>query len=91
MPHCDCGDIDSFNRLSKTYDALRKSSNFNAASQKEKEGLDAIDSVGELVAYCEKQGGKIPEYEITADKDIIDTIIRDLKEYTKSLIYFSKI
>ena len=48
---------------------------------------DFVDSVGELVAYCEKNGGQIPRFELDAPVDIIDTVIKDLKEYTKSLIY----
>ena len=30
---------------------------------------------------------KIPRFELDAPVDIIDTVIKDLKEYTKSLIY----
>ena len=44
----------------------------------------------ELVAYCEKEGGRIPKYEITEDYDVVDTIINDLKEYNKNLIYEDK-
>ena len=43
--------------------------------------------MGELVAYCEKYGGAIPKYEITQSLDIIDKVIQDMKDYTKSLIY----
>ena len=37
--------------------------------------------------YCEKHGGQIPKFELTEPLDVIDTIINDLKEYTKSLVY----
>jgi hypothetical protein len=43
-----------------------------------------------MVAYCEKNGGQIPKYEIKVDQDIVDTVIKDLKAYTKSLIYEDK-
>ena len=43
-----------------------------------------------MVAYCEKEGGQIPRYEIKEDYDIIDTVIKDLKIYTKSLVYEDK-
>jgi hypothetical protein len=42
-----------------------------------------LDSAGELVAYCEKEGGRIPKYEITTPLDIVDKVIFDLKEYNK--------
>jgi hypothetical protein len=68
---------------------LRKSAKFTAAQNKEQKA-DFIDSLGEMVAYCEKYGGVIPRHEIKADADIVDTVIRDLKAYTKSLIYEDK-
>jgi hypothetical protein len=40
-----------------------------------------------MVAYCEKEGGQIPKFEIKAEADVIDTIINDNKQYYKSLIY----
>jgi hypothetical protein len=39
-----------------------------------------------MVAYCEKNGGQIPKYEITTDLDVVDKVIKDMKNYTKSLI-----
>ena len=82
----DSGDLDGYQKLSRVYDSMRKSAKFTAAQNKEsKENF--VDSVGSLVAYCEKVGGKIPKYEIKTDYDIIDKIIRDLKDYYRSLIY----
>ena len=81
----DCGDVDGFQKLSRVSDSLRKSAKLTAAQNKEEKG-DFVDSVGALVAYCEKNGGKIPRYDINADPDIIDKVIDDLKSYTKSLI-----
>ena len=81
----DSGDLDGYNKLSRTYDALRKSAKFTAAQNKENKG-DFVDCVRELVAYCEKVGGKIPKYEIKTDYDIVDTVIKDLKDYNLSLI-----
>lgn len=82
----DCGDVEGYQKLSRVYDALRKSAKFTAAQNKE-EKHDFIDSIGQLVAYCQKQGGKIPRYEINAPKDIVDKVIQDMKDYTKTLIY----
>ena len=64
---------------------MRKSAKLTAAQNKE-EKSNFVDSVGELVAYCEKHGGAIPNYDINTNPDIIDKVIEDLKVYTKSLI-----
>ena len=82
----DCGDMDGYQKLSRVYDALRKSAKFTAAQNKEQKG-DFVDSIGEMVAYCEQHGGQIPRYEIKVDHDIVDKVIRDLKEYNRSLVY----
>ena len=82
----DRGDYDSASKLSRMYDTLRKSAKFTAAQNKEEKN-DFIDSIGQLVAYCEKNGGQIPKYEITTPYDIVDKIVADLKEYNKTLIY----
>lgn len=85
----DMEDIESYQKLSKVSNDLRKSAKFTAAQNKE-QGNDFIDSVGELVAYCEKNGGAIPKYEINTPQDVIDVVIQDLKNYTKDLIYEDK-
>ena len=85
----DCGDIDAYQKLSRVYDAMMKSAKFTEAQNKSEKG-DFLDSVGEMVAYCEKHGGQIPKYEIETPYDIVDKIIDDLKEYNKSLIYEDK-
>ena len=82
----DCGDVEGYQKLSRVYDSLRKSAKFTAAQNKE-EKTDFIDSVGQLVAYCQKCGGAIPRYEIDTPYDIVDKIINDLKEYNRTLIY----
>ena len=85
----DCGDVDSYQKLSRVYDAMMKSAKFTEAQNKSEKG-DFLDSIGEMVAYCEKNGGQIPKYEIETPYDIVDKIIDDLKEYNKSLIYEDK-
>ena len=82
----DIGDVDGFNKLSRAYEAMRKSAKFTAAQKKEQEA-DFVDCVGTMVAYCERVGGEIPKYDISVDYDIIDKVIRDLKEYNRSLVY----
>lgn len=82
----DMGDFDTYQKLARTYDTLRKSAKFTAVQNKE-EKSEFADTIGQLVAYCEKEGGKIPKFEIKTDLDIVDKVIKDLKEYNKSLIY----
>jgi len=85
----DCGDTDTYQKLSRVYDAMMKSAKFTEAQNKN-DKAEFADSAGQIVAYCEKEGGQIPKFEITADQDIIDTVISDLKKYNKSLIYEDK-
>ena len=82
----DIGDYEGYQKLSRVSDSLRKSAKFTAAQNKQEKN-DFIDSVGQLVAYCQKNGGQIPRYKIETPYDIIDKIITDLKEYNKTLIY----
>ena len=82
----DIGDVEGYQKLSRVYDALRKSAKFTAAQNKE-EKSEFIDSVGQLVSYCEKNGGQIPRYKIETPYDIIDKIIDDLKQYNRELVY----
>ena len=82
----DEGDMDGFQKLSRVYDTLRKSAKFTAAQNKDKDN-NFITSVGELVNYCEREGGAIPRFEIEEPYDRVDKIINDLKEYNKSLIF----
>ena len=81
----DSGDVEEYQKLAKVSESLRKSAKFTAAQNKDKQS-DFIDSIGELVAYCEKNGGIIPRYTIEAPNDIVDKVIQDMKQYTKDLI-----
>lgn len=85
----DAGDYDGYQKLSKVADSLRKTANFTAAQNKEKRD-DFINCIGDLVTFCEKEEGFIPEFQIDVPYDIVDEIIQDQKEYTKSLIYQDK-
>ena len=82
----DQGDLEGYQKLARVSDTLRKSAKFTAAQNKEKSS-QFIDSVGQLVDYCQKHGGQIPQLPIDIQIDIVDTIIKDLKDYTKSLVY----
>jgi hypothetical protein len=85
----DGGDVDGFQKVSRVNENLRKSAKFTAAQNKDQKS-EFVNSIGELVDYCEKCGGAIPRYTIEAPQDIIDKVIQDLKDYTKGLIYEDK-
>lgn len=81
----DCGDIDSYQKLSRVYDAMMKSAKFTEAQRKE-EKTGSFDAVGQIVYFAEKEGGAIPRYEIKTPLDIVDKSIDDLKKYSHDLI-----
>ena len=85
----DCGDIDSYQKLSRVYDSMMKSAKFTEAQNKDKEA-DSIDSASAIVDFVEAHSGQIPRYHCDQPQDVIDQIILDLKAYNKSLIYEDK-
>ena len=85
----DCGDIDSYQKLSRVYDSMMKSAKFTQAQNKDKDGYH-IDSASAIVDFVEANTGEIPRYKCDEPQDIVDQIILDLKTYTKNLIYEDK-
>lgn len=81
----DCGDIESYQKLSRVYDQMRKSTKFTAVQNKEDKG-DEYDAVGAIVAFCEKEGGFIPQYYTATPQDDVDLVIADNKSYLKTLV-----
>ena len=80
----DIGDVEGFQKMSRVYDQLMKSGKFTAAQNKAENG-EYVDSVGELVMMCEKDGF-IPRYYVDEPNDKVDQTIIDMKRYTKTLI-----
>lgn len=80
----DMGDVEGFQKMSKVYDQLMKSGKFTAAQNKGESG-EFIDSIGELVAICERDGF-IPRYYVDGPQDKVDRTLEDLQGYTKTLI-----
>ena len=80
----DIGDIEGFQKMSKVYDSLMKSGKFTAAQNKAESG-DFVDSVGELIEMCEKEG-YIERYYVESPKDRVDLTIADMQRYTRTLI-----
>jgi len=85
----DCGDIDSYQKLSRVYDSMMKSAKFTEAQNKDKDGNN-IDSASAIVDFVEAHSGEIPRYHCDEPQDIVDQIIDDLKAYNRSLIYEDK-
>lgn len=80
----DTGDMDSYAKLVRAYDSLMKSAKFTEAQNKDADSAD-FDAIGCIVAFCEKEGGFLEDYEIKTDRDVIDTIIRDNHDYLDTL------
>ena len=80
----DIGDLDGYQKLSRVSDQLRKSAKFTAAQNKEEKN-DFVDSVGELVAMCEKEGF-IPRYATDIPQDKVDLTLKDMNDYLHKLV-----
>lgn len=88
MQRClDAGDATSASKFSSMYDQLRKSAAFTEAQKKEDKS-HYLDSVGELVAAVEREGGVIPQfdYEFEVNPDKVDLTLKDMKSYTYNLV-----
>lgn len=81
----DCGDVESYQKLSRVYDAMMKSAKFTEAQRKEEKSGE-FDAVGQIVFFAEKEGGKIDRYKLDTPLDKIDEAILDLKKYNHDLI-----
>ena len=71
--------------MSRVYDSLRKSAKFTAAQNKE-QNEDFVDSIGELVAICEKEGGFIPRFATNIPQDKVDATLEDMNKYVYKLV-----
>ena len=80
----DCSDIEGYQKLSKVSNDLRKSAKFTAAQNKEKKD-DYVDSIGQLVSMCEREGF-IPRYVTDIPQDKVDATLKDMNEYVKKLV-----
>ena len=80
----DIGDLDGASKAARMYDSLMKSGKFTAAQNKAESG-EFVDSIGELVMVCEKDG-YIERYYIDEPKDKVDAVLKDLESYTNRLV-----
>ena len=82
--YLDSGDIEGFQKISKVSESLRKSAKFTAAQKKEKE-KDFVDSVGELITMCEREGF-IPRFVTDVPQDKVDATLNDMNDYVRKLV-----
>lgn len=80
----DLGDVEGFQKMSKTYDMLMKSAKFTAAQNKNENG-EYVDAVGELVRIAEQEGF-VPRFYTDKPQDRVDETLRDLRNYTDTLV-----
>ena len=80
----DCGDIEGYQKLAKVAESLRKSAKFTAAQNKEEKG-DFVDSIGQLIALCERDGF-IPRFATDIPQDKVDMTLKDMNEYVRKLV-----
>ena len=80
----DCSDFEGYQKLSKVSNDLRKSAKFTAAQNKEKKE-DYVDSIGQLVSICEREGF-IPRYATDIPQDKVDKTLQDMNDYVKKLV-----
>ena len=80
----DIGDLDGYQKLARVSESLRKSAKFTAAQNKEAKN-DFVDSVGELVAICERDGF-IPRFATDIPQDKVDLTLKDMNDYLHKLV-----
>lgn len=80
----DIGDIESAQKATKMYESMMKAGKWTAAQTKIEDN-EFIDSIGEIINICEKNG-YIERYYSPTPKDHIDRLIQDLRHYTMDLV-----
>ena len=80
----DIGDVEGAQKMIRMYNDLMKSGKFTA-QQNDAIAGDFVDSIGELIELCEKQG-YIERYYIEQPNDKVDLTIADMQKYTRTLI-----
>ena len=80
----DLGDVDGAQKMSKVYNEMMRSGKWTAAQNKTNE-TEVVDSIGELVAMCEKDGF-IPRFYVDGPQDKVDRVIQDMQIFTRQLV-----
>ena len=82
--YLDSGDIEGFQKISKVSESLRKTAKFTAAQNKDDKD-EYIDSIGELISLCEREGF-IPRFVTDIPQDKVDATLKDMNDYVKKLV-----
>ena len=82
--YLDEGDIEGFQKISKVSESLRKTAKFTAAQNKDDKD-EYIDSIGELISLCERDGF-IPRFVTDIPQDKVDATLKDMNDYVKKLV-----
>ena len=82
--YLDSGDIEGFQKISKVSESLRKTAKFTAAQNKDDKD-EYIDSIGELISMCEKDGF-IPRFVTDIPQDKVDATLKDMNDYVRKLV-----
>jgi|GEM_PF-2945392 len=82
--YLDSGDIEGFQKISKVSESLRKTAKFTAAQNKDDKD-EYIDSIGELISLCERDGF-IPRFVTDVPQDKVDATLKDMNDYVKKLV-----
>ena len=80
----DISDIDGAQKMQKMYDSLMRSGNFTAVQNKQ-DDENKLQSIGELVLMCEKDGF-MPRFYTDKPEDKIDLSILDMQNFTRDLV-----
>ena len=80
-------DMLDYKNLSQVYDSLRKTGKFTDQQNKE-DRSDVVDSVGQLVLLCERDGGIIEQFPDPEEypQDKIDATLNHFKQYSVNLL-----
>lgn len=83
----DSGDMDSYSKLARASDSLRKSLKFTEAQRKEEKN-EEFDCYGKVVAFVEKYNDEdyIHPIDLSVDRDIIDKDIKDIKHFISQIV-----
>lgn len=76
--------IDGAQKAMKMYESMMKAGKWTA-SQNNTEENEFIDSIGEIVNICERDG-YIERYYSPTPQDHVDRLIQDLRHYTMDLV-----
>lgn len=83
----DIGDLKGYRDLASTCNTLRTSACFTTAQKKENK-TEVMSSIGELVRFCEVEGGIIEQIPCPDEypQDDIDYAIKNMKSYYYDLV-----